>query len=88
MNFEQISDEEARLQELRGIRDKALAGLDEDSLLALVERITDFLKGVQEKFPDESYNAKLFHMLSGSSERPEGFDVPGGLIESFIRKEL
>lgn len=58
---------------------------------AIMERMVAFLAMLKKEFSeDEVIKTKLYHLLAGSGmfAEAERFDVPGGLIERFIREEF
>lgn len=54
------------------------------------KKIGGFVAGLRGQFSEDFlYRTKLFHELFGSTAGAlERFDVPGGLIERFIREDL
>ncbi|HXK39762.1 MAG TPA: hypothetical protein VJ837_02940 [Candidatus Paceibacterota bacterium] len=81
--------EQETLQELSGIVRQRYAESLKDPLI--MERMVVFIARLREEVPEaELMGTRLYHLLAGSGmfAEAERFDVPGGLIERFIREEF
>ena len=88
MSMERIPNksEQVTIDEL--LRIKLERSENEDPEL-FFKKIFDFVNELKTCIPSEELNSlKLYHVLIGSSDRPDGFDLPEGEIERFIREEL
>lgn len=84
--FEGRPNQEEIFQELATIRIKRYTEAPEETH----EKVVVFDERLRADLPNTVINdSRLYHMLIGSTAHDtKTFDVPGGLIERFIREEL